>query len=322
VAILMLADPRSGTAVVLDPEHASPTTYYVSPSGSDAKSGTSPTQAWQTVARVNRASLNPGDQVLFQGGAAFSDARLTPPTSGVPGRPITFGSFGPGRATITQGAWFVADDLAFDNLGFQNTFYGGSATQGTSNDVTLENCLVSLPPGNSSLGVFGNGHGWVIANNTIQNTGLSGLLLWGGDYRVSGNTITDTGLDRSAPYNAHGIYLDASDSTITGNTITDSQASGISVRYRNSRIDANVISGGQIGIDFFQTDPTAGTGRWTQNKIDHTTTAGIYVSPAGVYATRESFVITGNSINPASGAATSIASPHGFTAMLARNGTG
>jgi len=277
-------------------------TYYVSPSGSDSNSGTSPAQAWQTVGRANHASLKPGDGVLFQDGATFSDAKLMPWTSGVAGQPITFGSYGSGNpATITQGVWFVNDYLVFDDLSFQSTFFGGSATKGTSNDVTLENCSISLPQGNASLGVFASGQGWVIENNRIQNTGLSGMLLWGSGYEISGNTIANTGQDSNMPYNAHGIYLDASGSTITNNTITNSQASGISVRYRDSRIQGNLISGGQIGIDFFQTDPTTGTGHWSGNEIDHTTAAGIYVSPAGVYHTRESFVITGNAIKPSQG---------------------
>ena len=55
---------------------STPATYYVSPSGSDTNAGTV-AAPWKTVARVNRASLSPGDTVLFQGGAAFSDPPAT-----------------------------------------------------------------------------------------------------------------------------------------------------------------------------------------------------------------------------------------------------
>src|ERR1700733_11569483 len=79
---------------------SSSTTYYVSPSGSDSNSG-SASAPWQTIARVNRASLQPGDTVLFQGGQTFSGT-LTPPTSGTSSSPITFGSYGSGQAVITS----------------------------------------------------------------------------------------------------------------------------------------------------------------------------------------------------------------------------
>ena len=47
----------------------------MSPSGSDSNAGTE-AAPWQTVARVNRASLQPGDTVLFQGGKMFSGTTL------------------------------------------------------------------------------------------------------------------------------------------------------------------------------------------------------------------------------------------------------
>ncbi|HEV2131553.1 MAG TPA: hypothetical protein VGR27_10650, partial [Longimicrobiaceae bacterium] len=45
------------------------TTYYVDPAGDDAHSGTSPEEAWSSLARVAAAGLQPGDVVLFAAGA-------------------------------------------------------------------------------------------------------------------------------------------------------------------------------------------------------------------------------------------------------------
>ena len=278
------------------------TTYYVSPTGNDNNSGTSPSAAWKTVNRVNHASLAPGDGVLFQAGASFSDAVLMPPSSGTQSKPIVFGSYGTGQAVITQGAWFVQNDLAFENLGFGSTFYGGSNTQGTSNDILLDQVTIQMADGNQSLGLFGNGTGWTIENSTVNNSGLSGMLLWGSGYLVTGNTITNTGAYTGNGYNNHGIYLDASDTTITNNRISNFEASGISVRYHGSTIQGNTISNGEIGIDFFQTDTVAGTAMWKGNKISGTTTAGIYISPSGSGGdTMESFIIEDNVLDVASG---------------------
>src|SRR5439155_12695467 len=99
---------------------AQATTYYVSPSGADGGAGTSVSAAWRTVNRVNSASLVPGDTVLFEGGQTFADASLMPAASGNATAPVTFSSYGSGRAKLVHAAtvWLGAGrhDLAFDNL--------------------------------------------------------------------------------------------------------------------------------------------------------------------------------------------------------------
>lgn len=80
------------------------TTYYVSPTGSDAAAGTSPATAWQTLARVQTAfaSLNAGDAILFEGGKTFTGSTgLNPGTkSGTQTNRITLGTYGTGRAKL------------------------------------------------------------------------------------------------------------------------------------------------------------------------------------------------------------------------------
>ena len=49
---------------------ASAVTYFISPSGSDAAAGTSPATAWRSAARASALTLQPGDAVLFEAGAA------------------------------------------------------------------------------------------------------------------------------------------------------------------------------------------------------------------------------------------------------------
>jgi len=279
------------------------TTYYVSSTGSDSNAGTSPAQAWRTVARVDSAHLSPGDGVMFEGGQTFTDQVLMPSSSGTGGQPIVFGSYGQGQATITQGAWFVQHDLAFENLAFDNTFYGGSATHGASNDVFVDGVSISLPAGNQALGLYANGDHWVIESSRISDTGLSGMLLNGDDYLIIDNTVSDTGLDTTNGYNNHGIYLDASDATITGNTITGATESAISVRYRGSAILDNILSDAQIGIDYYQTGTVAGHSEWSGNTISDTTVADIFVcgTAEGCRKPLDSFTITGNKLSKTSG---------------------
>jgi hypothetical protein len=293
-------------AAFLAPVQITGTTYYVSPSGSDSNSGTSPSQPWRTVARVNRASVNlkPGDGVLFQGGATFSDTTLMPgwgdPIYGTSGAPIVFGSYGTGRATITNGVWFPGGDyLTFDSIDFgpQAGFRGGNNST-NANHITVQRCRIALAPGNSDVGINAYGNDWLINRDVVANTGDSGMLLLGDSDTIYGNTITNTGLDPAISYGKHGIYLKVSNALVSNNTITNFAADGISVRYRNSQLYDNVISGGPIGIAWFQYDTTPGTSQWSYNQVQ-TGVAGVYVSASDAAGkTTESFVITDNTLGP------------------------
>ncbi len=299
------------------------TTYYVSPSGSDSSSGTSPADAWRTVDRVNRAPLNPGDGVLFEGGRRFSDDALMPHVSGTSAAPIVFGSYGSGQATITQGVWFVDQDhLVFDNLalGPESGLQGGDGSGHTADHIVVERCTISLSASNPAVGIYSNGNDWTIDDNTVENIGNSGMLLNGSRYTISGNTITNTGLDSAIGYGRHGIYLKASNATVTKNAITFFQADGISARYRDSTISRNQISHGSIGIGFFQYDTVPGTSHWTNNTITSTTDAGVFVCGAAESCAQpiESFVIRGNTIR-SSGQRLNIQPTRGFL-TVARNG--
>jgi hypothetical protein len=296
-------------------------TYYVSPSGSDANSGTSPRSAWRTVRRVNRARLIPGDAVLFEGGARFSDATLMPSASGESGAAILFGSYGPGNAQLPRGVWFSRRNyLTFQHLTLDGDgTLEGQGIQGTGDEITVRSCSIanySLP-----INATGPNSSWSILANTIDHSGNSGMLLEGEHFRVSGNTISETGLDPSITYGKHGIYLKVSDATVTDNTIADFSKDGISVRYRDSVLRGNHIENGPIGIAWFQYDPIAGTSYWTQNTITGTTVAGIYVSPSNEHGgnTRESFVIEHNTIDPAAGVSMDLKPTTGTYAVAHNN---
>jgi hypothetical protein len=90
--------------LLFTPSLAFATDYYVSPTGADARSGTSPDAAWQTIQRVNNQRLAAGDRVLFEGGQTFSgNLYLDGGESGSAAAPVVIGSYGTGRATIYAG---------------------------------------------------------------------------------------------------------------------------------------------------------------------------------------------------------------------------
>ena len=81
---------------------AQATTYYVSATGSDSNPGTSATRAWQTLDRVNRADLKPGDSVLFRRGDHWRGSLRA--RSGGPGAPITYAAYGTGPKPALLGS--------------------------------------------------------------------------------------------------------------------------------------------------------------------------------------------------------------------------
>jgi hypothetical protein len=88
---------------------ATPVVSYVSPTGSDSNSGASPTQAWRTLARVQRAldagAFGAGSQLLFQRGGRYPGGlRLTAASSGVAGAPLLLGAYGSGPLPVLSRA--------------------------------------------------------------------------------------------------------------------------------------------------------------------------------------------------------------------------
>jgi len=93
-------------ALLALPPAARAATYYVDNCvtvGSDLNPGTSPSAPWLTVSRVNAASLQPGDSVLFERTCTWRE-QLTPPAGGSPTASITFGAYGAGALPVLNGS--------------------------------------------------------------------------------------------------------------------------------------------------------------------------------------------------------------------------
>ena len=81
---------------------ASASTYYVSSFGRDTNNGLSPWTPWQTTAKVNATTFQPGDNILFRGGDTFDGPIiLVGPNTGAPqqvfstpAQPVTLGGYG------------------------------------------------------------------------------------------------------------------------------------------------------------------------------------------------------------------------------------
>jgi hypothetical protein len=278
-------------------------TYYVSPRGDDARSGTSPGQAWQTLTRVNNATLRPGDSVLLEGGQSF-EGPLVPWTSGQAGAPITFGSYGSGQATIASSvnnvvwlpgaSWVTIENLRLTSNGNDDHVIV-SNPQGTNAYITIRNCLITNTRAFGINSPSLTDHDWTIQGNTISQAGETGITFRGSNFKVIGNVISDTGLQpREA---SHGVYAKGPAAQVIGNTITNFDASGVSIRYQNTVVRGNWISGGAIGIGSFQDGTIGGVSTIAYNRISNVSNAGIYLDGSTI----ESFVIASNTIRTTSG---------------------
>ena len=76
-------------------------TWHVdSVAGDDAADGSSPATAWRTLDRVNKATIAPGDRVLFKRGGLWRGTLR--PVSGEPGKPVVYSWYGTGAKPILQ----------------------------------------------------------------------------------------------------------------------------------------------------------------------------------------------------------------------------
>ena len=280
-------------------------TYYVSARGNDAAAGTSPAAAWRSLSKVNGFKLQPGDSVLLEGGQTFAGP-LVPWGSGAPGAPVTFASYGTGRATIssqTNNIVFLhgASYVTLQNL--RLTADGAdvhvivSDPRTTSAFVTIRNNLIT---NTAAFGINSpslSDHDWLIQGNTVNQTGETGITFRGSRFTVTGNVVDNTGLRPSEA--AHGVYAKGPAAQVIGNVIDTFQSSGVSIRYANSVARGNVITGGLIGVSYFQDKGVTSGGISTiaYNRISQVSVAGIFLDDSSY----EGFVIANNTIQSTGG---------------------
>ena len=199
--------------------------YYVDATGGeDVSDGLSPAQAWQTIARVNAATLNPGEQVLFKRGETFPGT-LAPVSSGIAGRPIIYGAYGTGNNPIIDGSAELSalsiplSATPASYLEFHDIFFSGGSSvvcKIYTHHVLMEDCEIA----NSATG-FGLASSATTANyihdNTfrrcsIHNNYKSGVVIGSDDPGYPYNMVVEDCLVYSNGTSTtadHGLYIDA-----------------------------------------------------------------------------------------------------------------
>ena len=277
--------------------------FYVDPSGSDQASGNSPQNPWSTVARVNRATLRPGDTVSFRAGKMFDGAPLAPRQSGTSGAPIVFDTYGSGRAVLRQGVvMFEASWLTFRHFAIRGPAegFGSRGGSGSRHINIVDNTISFVERGINSPNPADQD--WLISKNDIFHTGDSGVIAQGSSFTISGNRIRNTGEDPDIHYGKHGIYSKSANVRIFNNVITNFSAEGVSTRFPNAFIVNNVIRGGGSGIGYYRDDEASGGTTTICGNTISSVNDGIYIGPSGrAGATNEHFRVMDNVIRSETG---------------------
>jgi hypothetical protein len=212
--------------VVVFVASAGATTYYVSPAGSDRAAGTSTRHPWQTLARVGRRHLKPGDRVLLRGGAVFAGTlQVVVDGEGSVRRPVLVGSYGGGHATIDAGQGSGVEILDSGGVRVDGlTLDGSGATSNAGSGVLALNSL----PGAVKLRMLS------IEHVQASGFGFAGIAVYGkpSDRSQSGYedvTISDCVANDNRFY---GVYVDGVEDPSTKSyansnvTISDCVAAG------------------------------------------------------------------------------------------------
>jgi parallel beta-helix repeat protein len=221
------------------------TIYWDATNGLDTNTGAAD-HPRQTTAATNALVLNPGDRVLFARGQTWSGTALTPPSSGTPGRPITFADYGSGALpVIVAGAAAHAFSITTPSNRNYITVKNLSFSGGTADSCVKVGGIGILVDGCTvvSGGTFGiQGFGTadivgriIIRNCTVHNNAGSGIVMHAADTPADGNGPSNCLIELNTCYlngtstsGDHGIYCEyGSNNTIRDNACYDNKAGGI-----------------------------------------------------------------------------------------------
>src|SRR4029077_13027733 len=218
-------------------------TYYVKTAGNDGANGTSPGTAWKTIGKVNGQTFVPGDTILFNGGDTFTGGLFLQNIASGSSNPVTFSSYGTGKATISSAAGTVGayiyrmGGMVISNLNFTGPGVASANKEGVMfyNDaastvypyIRITDCTMTGFTNGIAIGggSGSSGHNDVriercdcYANNT------NGMLL----FAVNNNTHSNVYIGYCKAYDNPGI---AGQPSPTGSGIQIGKTNGCTVEY-------------------------------------------------------------------------------------------
>lgn len=227
---------------------ASAADYFVRAGGSNTNPGTSPEQAWATVAYA-AGRVSAGDTV-YVGSGVYSGQIYMQQRSGTPNQPIRFVADTTGEHTGDAGVVTLTNGNGLVNLsqshqirftGFRMEVSSGNTVYNTgSTGIVLDRCTIV----SGGAGVHGaNQSTWTITDCTISVSNGHGVYLSGGTLNLSGTTVTVTAgtnsplflgssatsvVQRSSFFGGgHVVYLDGGSLTMVNSVLANGSSNGL-----------------------------------------------------------------------------------------------
>ncbi|MEY2445338.1 MAG: hypothetical protein QOE00_1918 [Ilumatobacteraceae bacterium] len=207
------------------------TNYVDCVTGNDTYSGSSPTTAWATVTRANKATMAPGDSLLFKRGCVWTGKGLNATWIGTAQAPITISTYGTdphmpriadagGYGILVSGQYEVIDGF---EVGFKpvkldpcgqplGNYYALVITQGGAHDTIANNLLTTATVG---LHISKTAGGY---NTITRNT-------------LAGNNVMEEPFDGAGDLGAWGMLVRGSNNEISYNTFRDNRAVCLKSKY-------------------------------------------------------------------------------------------
>lgn len=279
--------------------------YYVDATGGDDNnSGHHADDAWQTIAKVNASTFQPGDMILFKRGETWAGTQLTVSGSGASGMPITFSDYGSGDLpqitgpdTATQTIYSSGKNyLAFSNLEIVGSASSNHCLriQDGGHDITIANCIIhdaGLLYGISVRGVASDTYNLRITGCTVYGCDENGIAVSNPtgysdiptDVEIDNNIVYSNGTSTASD---HGIYCNFDTGSVHDNICYDNAGAGIKLNSaRDVIVERNVSYSTTLGAQqygFFmdkEADPAANSGNILRNNVVYNTVFGMWINP-------------------------------------------
>jgi hypothetical protein len=242
-------------------------TYYVAATGNDSNDGRSTAAPWLTIAKVNAATLGAGDAVLFRGGDVFTGEVQVFASPGTAAHPITFGSYGTGRATISNSTGHGFNIYEVAGVAVRDLILAGSGTAtanklgiglykdtpGRADYVLIDNVDVTGFQYGISVGAAGGGgySNVTISNCTAHGNRDAGVFSWGPTFNPASPTYAHTNITVTGTAAYNNLGNSANTTGNSGNGIVLASVDGGTVTlcraYGNGSANA-AASEGPVGI--------------------------------------------------------------------------
>lgn len=230
-------------------------TYHLDPgSGSDSADGLTPATAWQSLAKANSISYQPGDSLLLKSGGTWT-GRLQPQGSGTVGARIVIDRYGDGPKPVIHGGGIAGGAVTLRNAEYwtiRNLEVTNNGTTepkkmginvrndcvGTLSGIEVRDCDIHDVTGVMDNYIDGKESGGIVFQVTASN--LSVPSKWD-NIVIEGNTIRNVireGIlmqslwinkpqDPNSSWTGAGDYLPSENVRIASNTLENIGGDGI-----------------------------------------------------------------------------------------------